>query len=333
MGTGHAGRGDSVPHPWRRDLDQLRLIATGPSIGTAERPCARRPHVDSSLPSRSSTTRGLCAVAACPVDRLDMLATEVNHPRRESPRCHAQSPATGESHSGRVRHLRIRARDAVVRPLRELGGIIPKDGHSACRASAIRRRARSRRPAECSTRSDSTTTGSTPSSKSISRLALELGTSLIVNIAGATMPTSSCPWPARLDEFPRIAGLELNISCPNVSGGVDFGTDPNLAADLVRRVREACRHPVIAKLTPNVTSNCFDCRSGAAAGADAVSLVNTFQGLAVDWRRRRPILGAGIGGLSGPAIKPLALRAVWQVAQGVPDCRSSASAGSPRSMM
>jgi dihydroorotate dehydrogenase (NAD+) catalytic subunit len=123
---------------------------------------------------------------------------------------------------------------------------------------------------------------------------------------------------ARLDEFfPQIAALELNISCPNVSGGVDFGTDPKMTAQLVSRVRGACRLPVIAKLTPNVTSIVAIAEAAAAAGADAVTLVNTFQGLAVNWRQRRPILGGGLGGLSGPAIKPLALRAVWQVAKAV----------------
>ncbi|HEV8070726.1 MAG TPA: dihydroorotate dehydrogenase [Planctomycetaceae bacterium] len=145
---------------------------------------------------------------------------------------------------------------------------------------------------------------------------LDLGTSLIVNIAGATIE-EFVAISARLDAFPRIAGLELNISCPNVSGGVDFGTDAALAADLVARVRTACRFPVIAKLTPNVTQIVPIAQAVAEAGADAVSLVNTFQGLAVDWRRRRPILGAGTGGLSGPAIKPLALRCVWQVARTV----------------
>jgi dihydroorotate dehydrogenase (NAD+) catalytic subunit len=145
---------------------------------------------------------------------------------------------------------------------------------------------------------------------------LDLGTSLIVNIAGATID-EFVAMAARLDAFPRIAGLELNISCPNVSGGVDFGTDARLAAELVARVRAACRFPIIAKLTPNVTQIVPIAQAVAEAGADAVSLVNTFQGLAVDWRRRRPILGAGTGGLSGPAIKPLALRCVWQVARTV----------------
>lgn len=145
---------------------------------------------------------------------------------------------------------------------------------------------------------------------------LSLGTAVIVNIAGRNAD-EFVAMAARLDALPQIAALELNISCPNVSGGVDFGTDPKLTADLVGRVRAACRLPVIAKLTPNVTSIVSIAEAAAAAGADAVSLVNTFQGLAVDWRRRRPVLGGGLGGLSGPAIKPLALRAVWQVARAV----------------
>jgi dihydroorotate dehydrogenase (NAD+) catalytic subunit len=145
---------------------------------------------------------------------------------------------------------------------------------------------------------------------------LSLGTSVIVNIAGRNAD-EFVALAARLNDFPQIAALELNISCPNVSGGVDFGTDPKLTAELVGRVRAACRLPVIAKLTPNVTSIVPIAEAAAAGGADAVSLVNTFQGLAVDWRRRRPILGNGLGGLSGPAIKPLALRAVWQVARAV----------------
>lgn len=146
---------------------------------------------------------------------------------------------------------------------------------------------------------------------------LELGTSIIVNIAGRD-GDEFVAMAARLDEFfPQIAALELNISCPNVSGGVDFGTDPKMTADVVSRVRGACRLPVIAKLTPNVTSIVSIADAAATAGADAVTLVNTFQGLAVNWRARRPILGGGFGGLSGPAIKPLALRAVWQVARAV----------------
>ncbi|MBW3543533.1 MAG: dihydroorotate dehydrogenase [Planctomycetes bacterium] len=143
-----------------------------------------------------------------------------------------------------------------------------------------------------------------------------LGTALIVNIAGRTIDEFR-EMAVRLDEFPQIAALELNISCPNVSCGVDFGIDPRLTAEVVSKVRSACRFPVLAKLTPNVTSIAEIARAAADAGADAVTLINTFQGLAVDWRRRRPVLGAGFGGLSGPAIKPLALRAVCQVARSV----------------
>ncbi len=143
-----------------------------------------------------------------------------------------------------------------------------------------------------------------------------LGAPLIVNIAGKTH-AEFAEMAARLSEFSGIAALELNISCPNVSGGTDFGADPAQTAAVVRSVRERCPFPIIAKLTPNVTSVPVIAEAAAAAGADAVSLVNTFQGLVVDWRKRRPVLGNGLGGLSGPAIKPLALRIVWQVAQRV----------------
>jgi len=109
----------------------------------------------------------------------------------------------------------------------------------------------------------------------------------------------------------------LNISCPNVSGGIDFGTNPDLAAEVVGRVRGVTSLPVIAKLTPNVTDIVSVATAVCEAGADAVSLVNTYQGMAIDWKRRRPILGNVTGGLSGPAIKPLALCAVWKVAREV----------------
>lgn len=145
---------------------------------------------------------------------------------------------------------------------------------------------------------------------------LALGAPIIVNIAGKTTDEFFA-MARRLAEFSGIAALELNISCPNVSGGVDYGTDPQKTYEVVHGVRNACSFPVIAKLTPNVTDVRPIAKAAADAGADAVSLVNTFQGLAVDWRRRRPVLGNGIGGLSGPAIKPLALRIVWQVAAAV----------------
>lgn len=143
-----------------------------------------------------------------------------------------------------------------------------------------------------------------------------LGTAIIVNIAGKTSDEFR-QMAERLNDARGVAAVELNISCPNVSGGVDFGTDAGLAANVVRTVREVCHLPVIAKLTPNVTSVVPIARAVAEAGCDAVSLVNTFQGMAIDWKRQRPILGNVLGGLSGPAIKPLALRIVWQVAQQV----------------
>jgi len=145
---------------------------------------------------------------------------------------------------------------------------------------------------------------------------LGLGTSIIANIAGHDIDEFE-KMAARLGEFPQLAAVELNISCPNVSGGVDFGTDPRLTEKVVGRVRAACDLPVIAKLTPNVTDITAVAQAAAEAGADAVSLINTFQGIAIDWKKRKPVLGAGLGGLSGPAIKPLALRMVWQVAQKV----------------
>jgi dihydroorotate dehydrogenase (NAD+) catalytic subunit len=145
---------------------------------------------------------------------------------------------------------------------------------------------------------------------------LGLKTAIIANIAGKTVD-EFVQMAARLGRVEGLAGLELNISCPNVTGGVDFGTNPDLTATVVRGVREACDLPIIAKLTPNVTDIVPIARAAADAGADAVSLVNTFLGMAIDWRRRRPVLGNTLGGLSGPAIKPLALRCVYQVAQSV----------------
>jgi dihydroorotate dehydrogenase (NAD+) catalytic subunit len=143
-----------------------------------------------------------------------------------------------------------------------------------------------------------------------------LGTAIIANIAGRTIDEYAT-LAEQLDGETGIDALELNISCPNVSGGVDFGTSPEMAAQVVRKVRNACRFPVIAKLTPNVTSIVDVAQATAEAGTDAISLVNTFLGMAVDWRRRRPVLGNTLGGLSGPAVKPLALRCVYQVARQV----------------
>src|SRR5262249_39662578 len=125
---------------------------------------------------------------------------------------------------------------------------------------------------------------------------------------------------AQVGRTQGLAALELNLSCPNVAGGLDFATDPALTERVVRGVRDVGPLPLIAKLTPNVTNVVTSAQAAADGGADAVSLVNTFLGMAVDWRKRRPLLGNVTGGLSGPAIKPLALRMVWQVARrvGVP---------------
>ena len=143
-----------------------------------------------------------------------------------------------------------------------------------------------------------------------------LPTAIIANIAGKT-EEEFVEMAALLASEPGIAALELNLSCPNVSGGVDFAIDPTVTQRVVRGVRAVCALPIIAKLTPNVTDIVRIAEAAAEAGADAVSLVNTFVGIAIDWKRRRPILGNSTGGLSGPAIKPLALRMVWQTARRV----------------
>jgi len=141
---------------------------------------------------------------------------------------------------------------------------------------------------------------------------LGCGAPVIVSIAGANHG-EFVALATRLDGVPGIAALELNISCPNVSHGVDLGTDPETCRRVVAGVRAATALPVIAKLTPNVTDIVAVARGAEQGGADAVTLINTCQGMAVDWRRRRPLLGNVVGGLSGPAIKPIALRCVHQV--------------------
>src|SRR6266478_5122767 len=143
-----------------------------------------------------------------------------------------------------------------------------------------------------------------------------LPTALIANIAGEN-ERSFVDMAAQIGREPGLAALELNLSCPNVAGGIDFAIDPALTRRIVQGVRQVCPLPIIAKLTPNVTDIVPIAQAAAEGGADAVSLVNTFVGMAIDWRRRKPILGNVTGGLSGPAIKPLALRLVWRVAQNV----------------
>jgi dihydroorotate dehydrogenase (NAD+) catalytic subunit len=143
-----------------------------------------------------------------------------------------------------------------------------------------------------------------------------LGVPIIVSIAGKSHD-EFVSMTRRLDGLAGIAAIELNISCPNVSGGVDFGTDPAMCERVVADCRAATATPIIAKLTPNVTSVPTMAKAATAGGADAISLINTCLGMAIDWRGRRPLLGNVLGGLSGPAIKPIALRAVYQAAQAV----------------
>jgi dihydroorotate dehydrogenase (NAD+) catalytic subunit len=148
---------------------------------------------------------------------------------------------------------------------------------------------------------------------------LQQPTAIVGNIAGKS-EDEFIQMAARVAEVGTgLTALELNLSCPNVAGGLDFATNPDAARKIVSKCRDACPNlPLIAKLTPNVTSIVEIAKAVQAGGIDAVSCVNTFLGMAVNWRRRKPILGNGVGGLSGPAIKPLALRCVWQVAKNVP---------------
>lgn len=122
----------------------------------------------------------------------------------------------------------------------------------------------------------------------------------------------------RLEEAEGIDAIEINISCPNIKeGGIQFGSDPRSAAEVVAAVKAVSSRPVIPKLSPNVTDIAEMARAVEEAGADAISLVNTFLGMAIDIHRRRPVLANTFGGLSGPAIKPIALRLVWQVYEAV----------------
>lgn len=143
-----------------------------------------------------------------------------------------------------------------------------------------------------------------------------LGRPIIVSVVGHTVEEFA-EAAAVLDAEEGVAALEVNVSCPNVADGLWFGTDPQRTHALVAAVRRATRRPLFVKLSPNVTDIVAIARAAIEAGADGLSLINTLQGLAVDARTRRPRLAAGLGGLSGPAIKPVALRMVWEVAQRV----------------
>ncbi len=139
---------------------------------------------------------------------------------------------------------------------------------------------------------------------------------LIVSIAGTSVDDFVF-LTEQLSEHDGVDAIELNISCPNVSGGVDFGTNPELCYEVVHGVRNATDTPILAKLTPNVANVAGIAQAAESAGADALTLINTLLGMAVDWRGQRPMLGNVLGGLSGPAIKPVALRCVYQAAQAV----------------
>ncbi|MBQ6277713.1 MAG: dihydroorotate dehydrogenase [Bacteroidales bacterium] len=145
----------------------------------------------------------------------------------------------------------------------------------------------------------------------------DLKTNVIVNVSGSCVE-DYVETARRVGELPNIPAIELNISCPNVKeGGMAFGTDPKSAGEVVSAVRKAYGKHLMVKLSPNVTNIVSIAKAVEDAGADSVSLVNTFLGMAIDVRTRRPKLSTITGGMSGPAIKPIAVRMVWQVAQNV----------------
>ena len=144
-----------------------------------------------------------------------------------------------------------------------------------------------------------------------------LKTNVIVNLSGSCIE-DYVEGARMLNEVETIPAIELNISCPNVkAGGMGFGTKPDMAAEVVREVRNVYQKPLIVKLTPNVTSIAEIAKAVEDAGADSVSLINTVLAMAVDAERQRPILSTVTGGLSGAAVKPIALRCVWQVYNAV----------------
>ncbi len=145
----------------------------------------------------------------------------------------------------------------------------------------------------------------------------DININMIVNVSGSC-PEDYAECAARINELENIPAIELNISCPNVrQGGMAFGVTPEGAQSVVKAVREAYKKTLIVKLSPNVTSITDIAKSVEDAGADAVSLINTLMGMAIDIERRRPVLSIATGGLSGPAVKPVAVRCVWQVAKAV----------------
>lgn len=145
----------------------------------------------------------------------------------------------------------------------------------------------------------------------------DIDTNMIVNVSGSS-PESYAECAARVDALDKIPAIELNISCPNVKqGGMAFGVTAQGATQVVKAVRKAYNKTLIVKLSPNVTDICEIARAVEAEGADSVSLINTLMGMSIDAERRRRTLSIGTGGLSGPAVKPVALRMVYQVARAV----------------
>lgn len=145
----------------------------------------------------------------------------------------------------------------------------------------------------------------------------DIDTNMIVNVSGSS-PEDYAECAARIDALEKIPAIELNISCPNVKdGGMAFGVTYSGAASVVKAVRQAYHKTLIVKLSPNVTDIAEIARAVEAEGADAVSLINTLMGMAIDIERRKTLLSINTGGLSGPAVKPVALRMVWQVAKAV----------------
>ena len=151
----------------------------------------------------------------------------------------------------------------------------------------------------------------------VSAKVTDTDTHMIVNVSGSS-PEDYAECAARIDVLDKIPAIELNISCPNVKdGGMAFGVTCSGAASVVKAVRKRYHKTLIVKLSPNVTDIAEIARACEAEGADSVSLINTLMGMAIDTERRRPKLSINTGGLSGPAVKPVALRMVWQVARAV----------------
>jgi dihydroorotate dehydrogenase (NAD+) catalytic subunit len=139
---------------------------------------------------------------------------------------------------------------------------------------------------------------------------------VIANIAGETVDDYAT-LASRLDSVPGVSGIEMNVSCPNVESGLEFGVDPRAANEVTYAVRQATTLPLIVKLTPNVTDITGVAQAIVDGGADALTLINTYPAMRIDVRTRRPALGWGSGGLSGPALKPIAVRLVYLVSQAV----------------